>query len=96
MNVTAVESTTLAMVAYDEARELLQLEFRSRAIYQYFGVPAAVHTALLRAPSKGSYFNRIIRGHFPYSLASNAQLGVPIKVVSSDRSTIGGRTWHVL
>ena len=53
MNVTAVESTTLAMVAYDDARELLQLEFRSRAIYQYFGVPAAVHTALLRAPSKG-------------------------------------------
>jgi KTSC domain len=96
MNVTAVESTTLAMVTYDEARELLQLEFRSRAIYQYFGVPAAVHTALLRAPSKGSYFNRIIRGHFPYSLASNAQLGVPIKAVSSDRSTIGGRTWHVL
>src|ERR1039457_1469150 len=60
MNVTAVESTTLAMVAYDDARELLQLEFRSRAIYQYFGVPAAVHTALLRAPSKGSYFNRIM------------------------------------
>ena len=55
MNVTALESATLAMVAYDDARELLQLEFRSRAIYQYFGVPAAVHTALLCAPSKGSY-----------------------------------------
>jgi hypothetical protein len=96
MNVTAVESTTLAMVAYDDARELLQLEFRSRAIYQYFGVPAAVHTALLRAPSKGSYFNRIIRGHFPYSLASNAQVGVPLEALSSERSTIGGRTWHVL
>jgi hypothetical protein len=34
MNVTTVESTTLATVAYDDARELLQLEFRSRAIYQ--------------------------------------------------------------
>jgi hypothetical protein len=77
MNVTTVESTTLAMVAYDGVRELLQLEFRSRAIYRYFGVPAAVHAALLCAPSKGSYFNRVIRGRFPYSLAAHAQAGVP-------------------
>jgi len=76
MHVTAVESTTLATVAYDKARGLLQLEFRSRAIYRYFGVAAAVHEALLGAPSKGSYFNRFIRGRFPYSLASNAQAGV--------------------
>lgn len=76
MNVTAVESTTLATVAYDEVRELLQLEFRSPAIYQYFGVPAAVHESLLRAPSKGSYFNQVIRGRFPYCLASNGEPGV--------------------
>jgi KTSC domain len=67
MRVTAVESTTLATVGYDEARELLQLEFRSsRAIYQYFGVPALVHEALLCAPSKGSCFNQTVRGRFPY------------------------------
>ena len=77
MNTTAVASTTLATVAYDDARELLQLEFRSRAIYRYFGVPAAgVHEALLRAPSKGGYFNRFIRGYCAYSPASNAQTGV--------------------
>jgi hypothetical protein len=75
MHVTAVESTTLATVAYDQARELLQLEFRSRAIYQYFGVPAAVHEALLGAPSKGCYFNRFIREHFRYWLASHPQSG---------------------
>ena len=76
MHVTAVESTTLATVAYDKARGLLQLEFRIGAIYQYFGVAAAVHEALLGAPSKGSYFNRFIRGRFPYSLASHGQGGV--------------------
>jgi hypothetical protein len=76
MHVTAVESTTLATVAYDKARGLLQLEFRSRAIYQYFGVAAAVHEALLGAPSKGSYFNQFIRGRFPYSLASHGQGGI--------------------
>ena len=73
MNITAVESSTLATVVYDDARELLQLEFHSRAIYQYFCVPAAVHQGLLDAPSKGSYFNRFIRGRFPYSLASHGQ-----------------------
>jgi len=77
MRFTAVESTTLATVAYDEVRELLQLEFRSWAIYQYFGVPAAVHQALLRAPSKGSYFNRVIRGRYPYDLVSKCKADVP-------------------
>jgi len=86
MNVTAVESTTLAMVAYDDARALLQLEFCSRAIYQYFGVPAQVHAALLRAPSKGRYFNSVIRGRFPYSLAANAQAGAPHAALGSEGS----------
>jgi hypothetical protein len=51
MNVTTVESTSLATVAYDDARKLLQLEFCSRAIYQYFGVPAASKT--VRRPRLG-------------------------------------------
>jgi hypothetical protein len=75
MNVTAVESTTLATVAYDEAQAMLRLEFRSHAIYQYFGVPASVHEGLLCAPSKGSYFNRVVRGRFPYCLASSGETG---------------------
>ena len=70
MRVTAVESSTLVMVYYDNARELLQLEFCSRAIYQYFGVPAEVHQSLLDASSKGRYFNLAIRGHFPFRLIS--------------------------
>jgi hypothetical protein len=64
MRITDVDSTTLAVVAYDEARELLQLEFRSRTVYRYFGVPAGVHEDLLRAPSHGRYFNAEIGGHF--------------------------------
>jgi hypothetical protein len=71
MRVTAVESTTLATVSYDDGRELLQLEFCSRAVYQYFSVPAAVHQSLLEASSKGCYFNQAIRGHFPYRLISD-------------------------
>lgn len=74
MKPIAVESTTLATVAYDADRELLQLEFRDRRVYQYFEVPADVHEALLRAPSKGHYFNRAIRGRFTYAPGTASSL----------------------
>jgi len=76
MNITAVESTTLATLAYDDAHQILQLKVRSRAICRYFGVPAPVYEALLAAPSKGKYFNRAIRGKFPYTRASHARAGL--------------------
>lgn len=72
MRVAAVESTTLAVVVYDEARELLQLEFRSRTVYRYFGVPARVYEGLLRAPSLGRYFNAEIRGRFRHARVGKA------------------------
>ena len=71
MRVTAVESTTFATVSYDDAQGLLQLEFCSRAVYQYFSLPAAVHQSLLDAASKGRYFNQAIRGRFTYRLISD-------------------------
>ena len=73
MNETRVESSTLRALAYDDGRGILQLEFRSRAIYHYYGVPAPVYEALLGAPSKGSYFNRVIRGRFAHALCASAQ-----------------------
>jgi KTSC domain len=85
MNVTAVESSTLATIAYDRTRELLQLEFNSHALYQYFGVPATVHEALLRAPSKGSYFNQAIRGKFPYRRISNCPAEAPEQDIAASR-----------
>ena len=66
MKPTVVESTSLATLAYDADRQLLQIEFRDRATYRYFNVPSDVYETLLRAPSKGSYFNRVILGQFPY------------------------------
>lgn len=70
MRVVAVESSTLAAVGYDAGGQLLQLEFRSRAVHHYFDVPATVHRALLSAESKGSFFNRSIRGRFSYRQVS--------------------------
>ena len=76
MNSIVVESATLATLAYEEAREILQLEFRSGAFYRYYGVPVPVYEALLAAPSKGGYFNRAIRGNFPHWRASSGAAGL--------------------
>ena len=80
MNEIMVESSTLRALAYDAGRGILQLEFRTRAIYHYYGVPAAVYDSLLGTPSKGSYFNRVIRGRFPYALCASAQTGLEERV----------------
>jgi hypothetical protein len=75
MDSMAVESTALAVVAYDESQGALQLVFRGGAIYQYWGVAAEIHKELLGAESKGSYFNRFIRGRFPYRLLVHPAAG---------------------
>ena len=62
----AVQSTTLATVVYHTHTQRLWLEFRSRAVYCYLGVPPTVHQGLMSASSKGAYFNQNIRGRFPY------------------------------
>ena len=94
MDVTAVASTTLSTIAYDGIRNLLQLEFRSRAVYHYFGVPAAVREALLGAASKGSYFNQAIRGRYPFVRVPGLHSGVPRAEVPPQREHEGGALWH--
>lgn len=60
----AVESTTLRSVGYESAEQILELEFTSGAVYQYFDVPESVWHGLLKAESKGKYFNREIRDDY--------------------------------
>ena len=76
MNMRSVESATLVALGYDDAREIPQLEFRSREVYRYFGVPCSVYAALVVAASKGRYFNGAIRGQFPHSLGSQTNAGL--------------------
>lgn len=90
MNITPVASATLATVAYDDVEGWPQLEFRSGAIYRYFGVPATVHQELLGARSKGIYFNRAIRGQFSFARMS-AQGSADPQV----EECAGGTAWRV-
>ena len=63
----SLDSTTLTAVAYDDRRGELQLDFFDAARYVYSGVAPELFRDLLNASSKGSFFNRYIRGRFPYS-----------------------------
>lgn len=66
-NGIAISSSSLASVAYDATRAILQVEFCDRSIYQYLHVPEKTHHDLMRAESKGAYFNRHIRDHFVFT-----------------------------
>ncbi len=53
-------------MGYDERSSVLEVEFRSGAVYDYFDVPPKVWKALLGAPSKGRFVTRRIRDRFPF------------------------------
>ena len=64
MDRLAVDSTTLAWVGYSADPGVLELGFRTGKVYVYFEVPLQTYQELLRADSKGRYFNLHIRNYF--------------------------------
>lgn len=61
-----VQSSTLASVGYDPESQVLEIEFKSGSVYEYFEVPMSVHRALLNAPSLGKFFNQHILDFYPF------------------------------
>ncbi len=59
-----VESSAIAAIGYDEATQVLEVEFRAGRIYQYSPVPSTVHAWLMKAPHKGGIFNRLVRDRY--------------------------------
>lgn len=62
----AVVSSNLRSVGYDEIRRVLEIEFNSHTIYQYFGVPVGEYRGLMSAASHGQYFHAHIKDAYPY------------------------------
>ena len=65
-----VESSNLKSVGFesyiDSAQGILEVEFKSGSVYQYFQVPEVIYHELLNAESKGRYHYHNIRGEFDY------------------------------
>jgi hypothetical protein len=58
-----VDSTVIHAIGHTR---VLEIEFESGSVYQYFDVPQKIYDAMLQSDSKGRYFNQHIRGKFPY------------------------------
>ncbi|HEY0139849.1 MAG TPA: KTSC domain-containing protein [Thermoanaerobaculia bacterium] len=67
-----VDSSVIATVGYSPKSKLLEVEFQTGFVYQYYEVPKRVYDALMRAKSVGSYFNRFIRDKYRFSDLSTA------------------------
>ena len=61
-----VESSSLVSIGFARKAQILEIEFRSGAIYCYLGVPPAVFDELKKAESKGRYFAQSIRGKYEF------------------------------
>jgi KTSC domain len=61
-----VLSSALTDVKYHDRTKLLEIRFVTGRTYQYLNVPKDVHERLMRAESKGLFFNTQIRDHYDY------------------------------
>lgn len=66
MKRSPVVSSNVASVGYDAAAQTLEVGFNSGAVYQYFGVPVGVYSALMAASSVGGYLAQHIKGKYRY------------------------------
>src|SRR5690606_33044006 len=57
-------STSIMSIGYDKASRILEVEFVSGGIYQYYDVPVDLYSQLLKAESKGQFVNTMIKPVF--------------------------------
>lgn len=62
-----VSSSCIRSVGYDGLTSVLVIEFNSGSVYRYLGVPEHVYQGLMKASSKGTYFNNEIKDAYRYS-----------------------------
>jgi hypothetical protein len=64
-----VTSSNIVSIGHCPDTHVLEVEFAGRngvpgCVYRYFEVPAAVHQALVEAPSVGSYFHKHVKSAY--------------------------------
>jgi hypothetical protein len=62
-----VNSRILKSVGYDPLRSVLEVKFKiSGRVYAFLNVSNEIYKKLLKARSKGNFFNSYIKNHFPF------------------------------
>lgn len=61
-----VVSSAIKSIGYDPERKVLEIEFNSGSVYQYFDVSPDTHRQLVTTQSHGTYFEHHVRDVFDY------------------------------
>ncbi len=62
----SVNSTDINSIGYDSQSAILEVEFNSGGVYQYFDVPSHLHEAFMNASSHGKFLNENIKYNYRY------------------------------
>ena len=62
-----VSSSNISSIGDDAKTQILEIEFHSGGVYQYYNVPQSEYDALMSASSHGSYFAHNIKNYYSYS-----------------------------
>ncbi len=65
-----VSSTDIRSIGHDPVSGILEVEFTSGDIYQYFNVPEHLYGQFLHASSHGQFLNDYIRYNYRYQKIS--------------------------
>ena len=63
---TQVNSSNIQSIDYDAQSAILEVEFTSGDVHQYFDVPEYLHQQFLQASSHGQFLNDNIRYNYRY------------------------------
>lgn len=64
MEMIRVNSSAITAVGYDPSTRRMRITFEQGDSYDFCGVPLYVYEALMRASSKGTYYNDHIRDRY--------------------------------
>jgi hypothetical protein len=67
MNRTVVASPGIAQVGYEEGSEILEIEFVSGKVFQFYNVPLKLFNQLMNSSHKELYYESNILVRFPYT-----------------------------
>ncbi|WP_349255605.1 KTSC domain-containing protein [Paenibacillus sp.] len=69
MDMAPVTSSIIHSIGYDRSTETLYIQFLNGSLYEYRHVPVTEHEQLMKANSKGTYFNTHIRdlNRYPFN-----------------------------
>lgn len=59
-----VKSHTILTMGYDKLTKTLEVEFRNKAVYDYYDVPTFIYERALTKNSINTYLNKTVYNHY--------------------------------